>query len=358
MPPDGILRLDSAASTGALVELYDEAGERLGLGDLDLESPLAVRRLGLPGEPSTGAIPRLIRRALELRQRFIQGPRFCRVVNDDGDGLPGLRIDRYGSHFAIQTFSAAMEARLEEIARTLVEQAAAESVLLRSDPLEQGKVQRPRVLFGRPPRWVAVYELSARLSVDLQEGTGYRYELRRVRKLVARMARGARVLEPCCGVASLFVHAGVNGAKQLVAFDPSPRAIELAWENAEANGINGRTQLEVVRPLEALEQQREPFDLVLLDTAGVLSSAEEDGFVGLVEECIRHTRRGGFLVLVGRHPPLPSGHAAFDDRVEAACERSGRVAFRLVRPGLPFDFPVAVGSPLGEPLSAAALEVS
>src|SRR5207245_950304 len=103
-------------------------------------------------------LPRSLRRALERRALFVQNPRFCRLVNDDGDALPGLVIDRYDSHYVVQTTTRAMDARLDEIARTLTELTAAESVLLRNDdprrrPLGLEVARGPHVLRGKPPRW-------------------------------------------------------------------------------------------------------------------------------------------------------------------------------------------------------------
>ncbi|MFZ5469752.1 MAG: class I SAM-dependent rRNA methyltransferase [Myxococcota bacterium] len=367
VPRDDVVRVEGVGAAGEPAELLDEEGRRLGVGDVDLSAPVAVRRLGLPEDRPQTVVSRMVRRAFSLRARFMRDARFCRVVNDDGDGLPGLSVDRFDTHFAVQTSTRAMDARLPELVRVLVEAGGAESIILRNDGPQRVAAglnrSPPKVLFGRPPRWTAVRELGARMTIDLHQGfgTGHRYDLRQVRKVVGRMASGARVLEPSCGVGSLFIHAALAGARQLVAFDEDPDAIALALENAEANGFLGRTTLEVADAVTALEQRPEPFDLVLLDTTRLSTLGEpeeEDAFVGLTQLCIRHTRHGGYLLLVGYHPPLPPGLAELDERVALACEREGRVAYRLARPGLPFDFPTAVGSTWAEHLSAAALEVT
>ncbi len=110
--------------------------------------PYAVRRLGLPEESAEGLIPRHVRHALERRARLVDDPRFCRLVNDDGDGLPGLIVDRYDTHFVIQTLTRAMDARIEELTRAIVEVAGAGSVLLRNDSPRQ-EAARARRRSGR-----------------------------------------------------------------------------------------------------------------------------------------------------------------------------------------------------------------
>lgn len=350
-----IVRVEGAGAPGDPAQLLDEDGQVLGLGDVDLSSRQAVRRLGLPDDSPEGVIPRQLRRALERRLTLVQDPRYCRVVNDDGDGLPGLVVDRFDAHFVVQTFTRAMDARLEAITRALVELAGVGSVLLRNDGPARARAGLPRarahVLSGAPPRWLRVHELGARLTIDLFQGagTGYPYAHRRVRQVVARLSRGARVLDPCCSVGGLFVHAGLSGARQVIAFDPNADSVELARENVEANGLLGRARIEVADTFRALDRLQGPFDLVLLDGSELAAgSEEEDPLLRLLRLGLRHTRHGGHLIAIGAE--------ALEERVALACQRERRVAFRLARPELPFDFPTVIGAL--ETMTAVALEVT
>ena len=103
--------MEGTPEAGEPVQLRDPDGHALGIGDFDSDGPVAVRRLGLPHEQADGFVPRQLRRALERRAQLVDDPRYCRVVNDEGDGLPGLTVDRFESHFAIQTTTRAMDAR-------------------------------------------------------------------------------------------------------------------------------------------------------------------------------------------------------------------------------------------------------
>ncbi len=356
---EDILSMDGTPAVGEPVQLLDEDGQALGIGDVDLESSYAVRRLGLPEETAEGLIPRHLRHALERRGHLVDDPRFCRLVNDDGDGLPGLIVDRYDTHFVVQTFTRAMDARLEELTRAIVEVAGASSVLLRNDSPRRRHMglapQRPHVLYGTPPRWCRVLELGARFTVDLTYGlnTGYHYDHRELRRFLARLSRDARVLDVCCNVGGLFIHAGLHGARQMLAFDSNPDAADLARENAEANGLLGRVRVEAGSTLAVLHGQTDTFDLVLLDTREADSS---EGFIEAVRLALRRTRHGGRLLLTGYHPPLAMGD--FEERVAQACEQEQRLAFRLARLGLPPDYPLPVNTPASEYLEAVALEVN
>jgi 23S rRNA (cytosine1962-C5)-methyltransferase len=364
IPKDGIASIDGAPNPGEPVVLKDAQGHTLGLADVDLESSFAVRRLGLPEEAAEGIIQRHLRHALERRALLVDDPRFCRMVNDDGDGLPGLVIDRYDTHYVVQTFTRAMDARVQEISRSLVEVMNARSVLLRNDSLRRGQLglkrERSHVMHGTPPRWSRVLEMGARFTVDLYSGrnTGYFYDHRDVRKVIARLSQGARVLDVCGFVGGLFVHAGLHGAKSILAFESDEDAAELARENAEANGLMSRTRVEHADAHGALEQVQDKHDLVLLDAPELpaVDPSPADPFVKLVRGAVRATRHGGRLIVIGYHPPLPERD--LDERIALACELESRFAVRLARPGLPADFPTVVGSPGAEYMTALALELS
>jgi 23S rRNA (cytosine1962-C5)-methyltransferase len=357
---EDIVSMEGTPAAGEPVQLRDEDGKLLGLGDVDLEASYAVRRLGLPDESVEGLIPRHVRHAFERRARLVDDPRFCRVIHDDGDALPGLIVDRYDMHFVVQTLTRAMDARLGEITRALVEVGGAASVLLRNDTPRREQLglplQRPHALQGNPPRWSRVLELGARFTVDLSYGlgVGYPYDQRELRRLLARLSYGARVLDPSCHVGGLFVHAGLHGARSILAFDSDADTAELARENGEANGLLGRLRVERGEALAVLRGLHESFDLVLLDTPEATSP---EVFIEQVRLGLRATRHGGHLLLIGYHPPVPSG-GDFDELVAEACEREGRMGFRFARLGLPPDHPTLVGSPGLDYLSAMALEVS
>ncbi|HEY8206138.1 MAG TPA: class I SAM-dependent methyltransferase [Myxococcaceae bacterium] len=359
-----ILGMDGPLPAGEPVQVLDPDGRPLGLADVDLEAQVPVRRIGLPDDVPEGLLPRQLRRAMARRAQVMDDPRFCRLVHDEGDALPGLMVDRYADHLAVHTFTRAMDARVQEIARALEEVAGARSVILRNDGGRRAasglKPAPPHALFGTPPRWVRVLERGARYSADLLEGpgTGFPYDQRTLRRRVGQLAHGARVLNPACSVGSLFVPAGLQGARSILACDADRDAVELARENVEANGLLARAEVERADPFDFLGARREPFDLVVLAAPGlpVAPALEEDRFVHLVRLCARATRHGGRMVIAGYHPPLPPDD--FDARVALGCEQAGRLAYRLSRIGLPLDFPTVLGSPGAEFMSAVAVELS
>lgn len=358
---DEIVSIEGKVSAGQPVQLLDTEGRSIGYGDFEPENPVALRRLGLPDDPAEGLIPRQLRRAMERRSHLVDDPRYCRVVNDDGDGLPGLVVDRFDTHFAVQTTTRAMDARLDEIARSLVEVCGARSILLRNDGTRRQaaglKTERSRVLSGTPPRWTRLLELGARITLDLHQGaeTGYSYALREVRRTVGRLARDARVLDPSCFVGGTIVQAGLQGARQIVAFSEDFDAAELARENVEANGLMSRARVELGGAYEALSNLNDTYDLVVLHAPP--RGADPSVWMGELDQLLhlslRATRRGGRLLVAASDAAL--GSVPLEEHVLQACDREGRAAYRLLRPAAPADFPAPAGAP--DALASVVLEI-
>jgi 23S rRNA (cytosine1962-C5)-methyltransferase len=319
----------------------------------------------MPLEPvpiPEGVIPRQLRRAMSRRAQLVDDPRHCRLINDEGDGLPGLIIDRFDAHFAVQTTSRAMDARLDEIARSLVEVAGARSVILRNDTSRREVVglerDRSHVLTGSPPRWTRLLELGARITFDLHQGfeTGYSYALREVRRALERLSQNQRVLDPACLVGGTIIQAGLHGARHAVAFAEDPEAADLARENVEANGLMSRARVAAASPMEALRAIHDTFDLVLLHAParGGDGRRWRKEFGELLQLSLRATRHGGRLVVAAADAAL--GATPLEGYVLRACEQEGRAAWRLLRPAAPPDFPAVAGAP--EALASVVLEIN
>ncbi|MBX5482589.1 MAG: class I SAM-dependent methyltransferase [Myxococcaceae bacterium] len=360
---EDIVSVEGATDTSEPIELRDPEGMPVGIGDFaEGEGEIAVRRLGLPHESAEGFIPRQVRRAMERRAMLVDDPRYCRFINDEGDAMPGLAVDRFDGHFAVQTTTRAMDRRLEEIVRSLVEVAQARSVILRNDSQRRERAglpkERSRVLWGTPPRWTRLLELGARLSIDLLHGseTGYSYALREVRRTVERLSESARVLDPSCFVGGTIVQAGLGGAREIVAFAQDFESADLARENVEANGLMNRAAVDVATPLEALRALDRTFDLVLLHASA--RGPDRDRWTQELDELIllslKATRHGGRLLIAA--PDAALGSKPLEAHVLLACDAEGRAAYRLLRPAAPADFPAPAGAP--DALASVVLEIA
>ena len=129
--------IDAAAKAlppGSLVRLVRPDGAPLGIGYFNPHSLIAVRLLaGGDGTVIDEAFfTRRLRAALALRERLFDAP-FYRLVHAEGDGLPGLVIDRFGPSLVVQITTAGIECLTPAILAALDSVLAPEAVLLKND---------------------------------------------------------------------------------------------------------------------------------------------------------------------------------------------------------------------------------
>jgi 23S rRNA (cytosine1962-C5)-methyltransferase len=124
----------------------------------------------------------------------------CRLIYGESDGFPGLMVDSYGGHLALQTLHPGMEQRLAEIIELLVEHLSAFSVTLRHDAevrLQEGLPLSVETVYGELSPRVEGREGAVRLWVDVKGGqkTGLFLDQRENRLAAAPLSRG-EVLTP------------------------------------------------------------------------------------------------------------------------------------------------------------------
>src|SRR3984885_12642307 len=131
------IRMDEAAKAiapGAVVNVRGEDGRAFGTGYFNPKSLIAVR---LWSDDCDVAIDRdfftaRLKRALALRQVIYDKP-FYRLVHAEGDGLPGLVIDRFDDTLTVQIGTAGMELVLAELMAALRALLKPTTIILRND---------------------------------------------------------------------------------------------------------------------------------------------------------------------------------------------------------------------------------
>ncbi|HEY8253249.1 MAG TPA: class I SAM-dependent methyltransferase, partial [Rhizomicrobium sp.] len=185
---------------GSVVDVKFDDGQDLGSGFFNPQSLIAVRLLArAPGVlPNREFFERHLSRALRLREQFYSRP-FYRLVHAEGDGLPGLVIDRFGDVLVVQVSIAGMELALEPLLAALKPLLEPAAIILRNDVAArtpEGLPSYVRAELGQAGR-IAVEENGARYFADLGSGqkTGWYYDQRDNRAFIAGVARGRSVLD-------------------------------------------------------------------------------------------------------------------------------------------------------------------
>ena len=276
-----VATLEGAPAPGDLVEVADIRGAFLGRAYYNPQSLICARLVTRKrDEVDADLFVKRMERALRLREAARPGERTLRVVYGESDFLPGLIVDRYGDHLAVQVLTLGMELRQDLVREALERVFAPRGVVRVADsplrtleglPLERG------VWWGEVPERVEVELEGFKVEADLLHGqkTGLFLDQRLNRRIAESRAAGKRVLDLFCYQGEWAMHAARGGAASVLAVDSSEPALAAAARNLERNGLQDRVGLrrgDVFDVLRQLERAGERFGLVILDPPALVKS--------------------------------------------------------------------------------------
>jgi 23S rRNA (cytosine1962-C5)-methyltransferase len=308
-----IERVEGGATAGDEVSVVDPRGNLLGRGFYSPGSAIPVRILvrddttRIDGAFFHARIHAAVehRRALGLPADDTTG---YRLIHAEGDGLPGLIVDRFGETLVVQILTFGMKQREGLVLEAL--QALRPRTIYDRTPPNVAKTEKFEAP-GGAVRGEAMTELAMlergfayRLPVDLGQKTGFYFDQRGLRARVEQLAGGKRVLDAYSYVGSFAMAAARGGAEHVVAVDESAIALEVGAECARANGLIDRIEHRKQDARKALQEAGPAggFDLVIADPPRLAPTkgSREGALVAyskLAEVACRATRPGGTLVL-------------------------------------------------------------
>jgi 23S rRNA (cytosine1962-C5)-methyltransferase len=348
--------MDSAAKalpSGATVRLAGNDGRALGAAMFNPRTLIAARLWSRDADAKIDRefLAARLRRALSLREKLFGGAPFYRLVHAEADGIPGTVIDRYGDTLAVQVNCAGVELLLPELLGALDEVLQPKAVLLRNSGgmrVLEGLESYERLAKGELTGPIEIAENGARFLADLSGGqkTGWFFDQRDNRALVADLAGDARMLDVYSYSGGFAVLAAKAGAREVLAIDRSEPALALAAKAAELNGVAARCRFErgeAFETLEALASRGERFDIVVADPPAFVKSRKElnqaaRGYRKLARLAARAVAPGGFLFIAScSHHMTPELFAEQVARGLVDAERQGRI---LKSVGAAADHPV------------------
>ena len=259
---------------GQLADFQDSTGKSLGNGYVNPHSLICGRLVSRdPGYVLGKSL--LVHRlnvALSLRQRLFAQP-FYRLAYSEGDGLPGLIVDRYGDTLVVQINTAGMERVKDEILIALQEVLRPARIVLRNDSSGralEGLDDYVETVLGNAVDLVSLEENGVRFEAPILSGqkTGWFYDHRLNRARMQHYVGDKRVLDVFSYIGGWGVQAAMAGATEVLCVDSSDTALAQLAHNASLNQVTSliRTQAgDAFEVLKGLRTERERFDVVILD---------------------------------------------------------------------------------------------
>jgi 23S rRNA (cytosine1962-C5)-methyltransferase len=332
---NAVARVEGEPGPGDVVSLADHDGRLIGRGFYNPRSQIPVRLCTRADEAIDAAFLRArIARARAARSRLglpSGDTNVYRLVNSEGDDLPGLVVDVYGDAAVAQITTLGIAMRREEIfdaleaelgVRTIFEIAPASYADL------EGFAAASRVARGESRGLVPVVENGIALEVEPLSGqkTGMFIDQRETRARVGGLARGARVLD-CYSYAGGFALAAARGgATAVTAVDSSARAVARVEAHAAANGVAiEAVEADAFRFLETATPRG--FDLVVIDPPKFARArkdleAARKGYERLNALALQATAPGGILVTCSCSQNVDA--ETFERIVAAGAKQAGR----------------------------------
>ncbi len=352
---DSVASLPPGLEPGEVVDLVDGRGAFVGRALADPASPLVARVLTTDeGErPDAAWLAGKLAAAFALRRSLagLGDTDAYRLVYGEGDGLPGLVVDRYAETAVVRADGAAAAAWAERERATIW--AALEAEGLRSALLREavrgaeGPKSRPWA-GGEAPATLAVREHGASMEVDLARGqkTGAFLDQRESRRRVRGLAAGRRALNLFSYAGGFSLAARLGGASHVTSVDRAAGGHASAQRSYRLNGLDPGADAFVTADafafLEAAAARGERFGLVVCDPPSFApnerSKARALGaYRALHAACARVLAPGGVLCAASC-----SSHVGPDEFLQTLDARALGPGFRLAElSGLPADHPTS-----------------
>lgn len=272
-------RLDGEFLNGDLISVEDFDGYPMGIGVINLNSKIRIRLLSRNSEEviDDSFWEKRVRDAVEYRLKTVDTS-CCRLIFGEADYLPGFVVDKYSDILVIQSLSLGTDRYKENVLQALKKILAeynmpVRGIYERSDAKERTKegMEFRTGFIGEPfDTKVEITENGVRYLVDVENGqkTGFFLDQKYNRLAIQRICKDAKVLDCFTHTGSFALNAGIGGAKEVLGVDVSETGVTQARENARLNQLEDRVHFQcadVFDLLPKLEQEKEQFDVVILD---------------------------------------------------------------------------------------------
>lgn len=370
---DGYTRRWPVGNPGQVVELTDEEGRFMATALLDPQERIVARVLSLKRMRLDSAwLKQRLESAFRLRRIHadLGDTDAYRLVNAEGDGLPGLTVDRYGDYLMIQIYCGGWQPHLKMVTRLLQEMLNPTGIYDKARPritrdLEASGDTRSygRLLAGVPaPERLAVRENGLTFLVSLEKGlnTGLFLDQRRNRRDLMQRAPGKRVLNLFACTGAFSVAAAAADARLVTSVDASPGYTELARGNFAANRLNHKRHEFIVGDcldvLGSLAQHKKCYDIILMDPPSFSTTSRSrfttrGGTSDLVTASLPLLSDGGLMITSSNHQKVDIADYLKELRRGALQAGSDLQVISLY--GQPEDFPYPVTFPEGRYLKYA-----
>ncbi|NJM09287.1 class I SAM-dependent rRNA methyltransferase [Candidatus Gracilibacteria bacterium] len=339
-----------------------------GIGLWDSEGAIAVRIFSRQQIPDNAWIENRVWDAWENRATLrATATNAYRWIFGEGDGLPGMVVDRYGDYAIIQTYAQSLATLVQPLAgalrrcdpqlRGVVARVRAAEDLAEHDEVDEERAGGLQLIWGeRPPEDLVIQEHGLYFQANLYRGqkTGLFLDQRENRAAVERIAAGLDVLNCFAYTAAFSLYALRGDAAHVVSVDIGRGLEDAATVNLRLNNVDERRHdfitADCFAVLDSFAKEGRRFQLVILDPPSFARSKSNQhaalrAYTRINALALRCVEPGGLLATASCTSQV--GQEAFRTMLAEAAAQVGCRTQIVLEAGQPTDHPVPAAFPEG-----------
>lgn len=274
-----IEKVKGKPANGDVVQLLNAQGEFMAYGFYNDQSRVTLRLLEWNKDVQVDEawFREKVATAVKSRDNILaNGTNTCRLIFSESDYLPGLIVDKYAGHLAVQVLTSGIQNVMPVIIDELKKLLNPESISDKSDNASrahEGLAEAEnKVLAGSPPpELVEVLENNVVYGINITEGqkSGFYCDQRDNRHVLALHTKDKKVLDCFCYTGGFTLNSLKEGAASVTSVDSSALAIETLAENIRLNKLDAAKHTaiksDVNVQLRKFRDEGEKFDVIVLD---------------------------------------------------------------------------------------------
>lgn len=279
----GAIAKISPCKAGDPLTVLDHQGKKLGIAFSNPGHSIAAHMIAFGEESIEESLRKRLLDARLLRDKEFnqKSTNAYRLINAEGDGIPGLIVDSYAGVLVLQISHPGIEALRGFLVQSFIEIFSPLAIYEKSTTFlrkKEGLSEVRSLLYGDPLPQVEILENGLSFSVDLVEGqkTGFFLDQREMRSWVKSLSFNKRVLNCFAYSGGFSIAALAGGATSVDSVEISQKCEALVSRNLELNRLDAARHRFIASDVfDFLKTCSWDYDLIILDPPAFVKKRED-----------------------------------------------------------------------------------